>query len=185
VNGTGSTASEGASPRMSAVDVRWRLLVSAAEDYEPMFHALWEFGVPDQRRSGAPPADEIKAALWALIKEGLIEVFQGLDTNEDVVPVPAHRHELFEDPNSWRSTKTPPSTSGTPRHRPEMPQWRTNRTSCSRSTGAPARRIAASRAETCSVVGGRARRGLCSVLQSIPDSVQVVVPRLGRLLKVH
>jgi hypothetical protein len=93
---------------MDPDEVRWRLLVSAAEGYEPMFHALWEFGVPDDPRPGAPPADEIKAVLRGMIEQGLIELFQGVDDKDDFVPVPAcHRRDVFDDPHSWQIPEDP------------------------------------------------------------------------------
>ena len=35
-------------------EVRRRHLISAAEDFEPLFHALWEFGIPADPVPGAP-----------------------------------------------------------------------------------------------------------------------------------
>jgi len=82
--------------------VRRRLLVSAAEDYEPMFHALWEFGVPNNPVPGAPSADEIKAALWELIEDGLVDLFRGRTPDGDFVPVaPDRRRAAFLAPESW------------------------------------------------------------------------------------
>jgi hypothetical protein len=37
----GSTEPKREAAPMTDGEVRWRLLVSAAEDYEPLFHALW------------------------------------------------------------------------------------------------------------------------------------------------
>jgi hypothetical protein len=93
---------------MSAAEVRWRLLVSAAEDYEPLFKALWEFGVPAAPRPGAPTADEIKAALWELIDSGLVDLFHGVDEDGDFLPIsPDLRREAFDDPDSWQVLEDP------------------------------------------------------------------------------
>jgi hypothetical protein len=102
---TGSDAAAGA---LSAADVRWRLLVSAAEDYTPLFQALWEFGVPSQPRAGAPTADEIKFQLWQLIEAGLVELFHGLDDAGGFIPVPAaDRAALYLAPASWEVIENP------------------------------------------------------------------------------
>lgn len=102
------TASPSDAPRMRDAEVRWRLLVSAAEDYEPLFKALWEFGVPAHPRPGAPTAGEIKAALWKLVDQGLVDLFHGVDDNDDFLPVPPERRrEVFDDPNSWAVLEDP------------------------------------------------------------------------------
>ena len=94
--------------QMSDDEVRWRLLVSAAEDYEPLFKALWEFGVPAHPRPGAPTADEIKTALWKLVDQGLVDLFHGVDDNDDFLPVsPERRREVFQDPKSWEILEDP------------------------------------------------------------------------------
>ncbi len=93
---------------MTEVEVRWRLLVSAAEDYAPLFKALWEFGVPADPRPGAPSEDGIKAALWALIEEGLVDLFHGVDADDDFVPVaPEKRPAVFADAESWAVLEDP------------------------------------------------------------------------------
>ena len=93
---------------MSRDTIRWRLLVSAAEDFEPLFHALWEFGVPADPQPGAPSADEIKAVLWELIDEGLIELYQGQTPDGEFVPMGADRRPtVFQSPDSWRVYEDP------------------------------------------------------------------------------
>lgn len=104
----GSTEPSRAAAPMTEAEVRWRLLISAAEDYEPLFHALWEFGVPADPRPGAPSEDEIKSALWSLIDQGLVELFHGLDANDDFIPVPPqNRREMFADSQSWQVLEDP------------------------------------------------------------------------------
>jgi hypothetical protein len=89
-------------------EVRWRLLVSAAEDYEPLFKALWEFGVPANPRPGAPTAEGIKAALWELIDSGLVDLFHGVDDSGDFLPVaPENRRATFDAPDSWQVLEDP------------------------------------------------------------------------------
>jgi hypothetical protein len=104
----GSAEPNGAAAPMPGAEVRWRLLVSAAEDYSPLFQALWEFGVPASPRAGAPSEDEIKTALWSLIDQGLVDLFHGVDANDDFIPVPPqNRRQLFADPQSWRVLEDP------------------------------------------------------------------------------
>jgi hypothetical protein len=103
--GSGSGRS---SESMSREAIRWRLLVSAAEDYEPLFHALWEFGVPADPLPGAPSEDEIKDALWELIEEGLVDLFQGQTPNGEFVPLAAdRRRSVFQAADSWRAYEDP------------------------------------------------------------------------------
>ncbi|HEX5204783.1 MAG TPA: hypothetical protein VFW27_33090 [Actinoplanes sp.] len=102
------TGSDGAAHAMSPAEVRWRLLVSAAEDYTPLFQALWEFGVPEHPRPGAPTADEVKFHLWQLIEAGLVELFHGVDDAGDFIPVLAEeRTRVYLAPASWEVVENP------------------------------------------------------------------------------
>ena len=93
---------------MSAAEVRWRLLVSAAEDCEPLFHALWEFGIPASPRPGGPTLDQVKGTLWQLVTEGLVALFRGLDAQDNHVPVPPEwAAAVFADPASWAEIEEP------------------------------------------------------------------------------
>ena len=96
------------SPPISAAEVRRRLLISAAEDYEPMFHALWEFGIPADPVPGAPSQNEVKEILWRLIEDGLVDLFQGQDAQGEFIPVsPKLRKDVFLDPLAWRVIEDP------------------------------------------------------------------------------
>ncbi len=86
---------------MRPAEVRWRLLVSAAEDYTPLVHALWEFGIPADPLPGAPTSDDIKAALWGLIEEGLVDLFVPGPDGEPRAVAAADRPRLFITPSSW------------------------------------------------------------------------------------
>jgi len=93
---------------MTPAAVRWRLLVSAAEDVEPMFQALWEFGIPAQPKPGGPTLDQVKGALWQLIQEGLVTLFHGLDAHGDFIPVPPEwLASVYADPRSWEEREDP------------------------------------------------------------------------------
>lgn len=93
---------------LSSADVRWRLLVSAAEDYTPLFQALWEFGLPLDPRPGAPTVDEVKFQLWQLIEDGLVDLFHGLDEAGNFIPVPAEeRTRVYLAPASWDVVEDP------------------------------------------------------------------------------
>lgn len=93
---------------MSRDEVRRQLLISAAEDYEPMFHALWEFGVPADPVPGAPTADEIKATLWELIEDGLVELFQGESPDGKPLVLPRERRmRVYLDPATWEVREDP------------------------------------------------------------------------------
>ena len=93
---------------ISEAEVRRRLLISAAEDYEPMFHALWEFGIPANPVPGAPSANEVKEILWRLIEDGLVDLFQGQDAGGEFIPVPRKlRKDVFLDPLAWRVMEDP------------------------------------------------------------------------------
>ncbi len=98
---------QGAAP-MSPGEVRWRLLVSAAEDYEPLFQALWEFGLPGSPQPGGPTVDQVKGTLWQLITEGLVALFRGLDARDNYVLVPPEwTASVFADPASWAEIEDP------------------------------------------------------------------------------
>jgi hypothetical protein len=93
---------------ISAAEVRRRLLISAAEDYEPMFHALWEFGIPADPVPGAPSQNEVKEILWRLIEDGFVDLFQGQDAQGEFIPVPPKlRKNVFLDPLAWRVIEDP------------------------------------------------------------------------------
>jgi hypothetical protein len=93
---------------MSEAEVRRRLLISAAEDYEPLFHALWEFGIPADPVPGAPSASEVKATLWRLIEEGLVTLYHGQAADGDFVSVPrADLRTVFFDPRAWEVREDP------------------------------------------------------------------------------
>jgi hypothetical protein len=101
-------ATLGSPESMGEAEIRRRLLISAAEDYEPLFHALWEFGIPRDPVPGAPSEEAVKAALWQLIEDGLVELFHGQDDDGAFVPVPpAHRRNTFDNPESWRVAEDP------------------------------------------------------------------------------
>jgi hypothetical protein len=52
----------------------------------------------------------VKAALWQLIDEGLVELVHGQDSDGDFVPVPpTRRSDVFDDPRAWRVTEDPAS----------------------------------------------------------------------------
>ena len=93
---------------ISAAEVRRRLLISAAEDYEPMFHALWEFGIPANPVPGAPSENEVKEILWRLIEDGLVDLFRGQDARGEFISVPRKfRRDVFHDPLAWRVMEDP------------------------------------------------------------------------------
>src|SRR6185503_7120443 len=100
----------GSPESMGEAEIRRRLLISAAEDYEPLFHALWEFGIPQNPVPGAPSEEAVKAALWQLIEDGLVELFHGQNSNGDFIPVtPTRRRDVFDDPRTWQVTEDPAS----------------------------------------------------------------------------
>jgi hypothetical protein len=87
---------------MSPAEIRWRLLVSAAEDYTPTYQALWEFGVPAAPLPGAPSTDVITATLAELIRAGLVELYRMDPAGTEHRPVPAtEREHLLASPATW------------------------------------------------------------------------------------
>ena len=100
-------AAQGSMEPIGEADMRRTLLISAAEDYEPMFHAIWEFG---SLGLDAPSEGAVKAVLWELIEEGLVDLFHGQDTRGDFIPVPpTRRSAVFNDPQAWQVVEDPAS----------------------------------------------------------------------------
>jgi hypothetical protein len=88
---------------MSPEEVRWRLLVTAAEDYANPIEALWEFGLPDDPVDGAPDPDTIRATLRDLVAEGLVRLYWNQEVYGDPRPVPEEEQlAVLDDPSNWR-----------------------------------------------------------------------------------
>lgn len=88
---------------MSAAEVRWRLLVLAAEDYSNLVEAWWDFGLPEGPVPGAPDQQAVRAALRELVVEGLVELYWCAEVYGDMEPVaPAEQLAVFDDDGNWR-----------------------------------------------------------------------------------
>jgi hypothetical protein len=103
-------AAEGSMESMGEAEIRRKLLVSAAEDYEPLFHALWEFGSSGKPELDATSEGAVKAVLWQLIEDGLVDLFHGQDSRGEFIPVPpTRRSDVFNDPQAWQVAEDPAS----------------------------------------------------------------------------
>jgi hypothetical protein len=103
-------AAQGSMESMGEAEIRRKLLISAAEDYEPLFHALWEFGGSRKPELDSPSEGVVKAVLWQLIEGGLVDLFHGQDSHGEFIPVPAaRRRDVFDDPQAWQVAEDPAS----------------------------------------------------------------------------
>jgi len=88
---------------ISADDVRWRLLLSASEDYTSLYEALWEFGLPDHATGSSPDIDTVRATLRDLVADGLVRLYWCGEVYGDMTPVPADGQlTVLEDEHNWR-----------------------------------------------------------------------------------
>lgn len=88
---------------MSEAEVRWRLLLLAAEDYANLIEALWEFGLPDEPVAGAPAPEAVRATLRGLVAEGLVDLHwcEEVYGPTESIP-PEQRLAAFDDDGNWR-----------------------------------------------------------------------------------
>ena len=114
---------------MSADEVRWRLLISAGEDYKNLYEALWEFGLPDHATAQSPDIDTVKTTLERLVSDGLVRLYWCAEVYGDMTPVAAaEQSAVFDDEHNWRIPQqgetgvrftTTPAGDDALRHRPE------------------------------------------------------------------
>jgi hypothetical protein len=88
---------------MNSDELRWRLLVSAGEDYKSLYEALWEFGLPDHATAESPSVDSVKATLARLISEGLVRLYWCAEVYGDMAPIPVDEQlAIYADEHNWR-----------------------------------------------------------------------------------